>query len=58
MIFLLETVDLASKLPNSHTVGSVLKFFFQQLPEPLVPSGYCQPMIKVYGLYMYRNIDF
>lgn len=42
-----EIIDLNSKTPHSHTVASVFKSFFQQLPQPLVPADYSSSMIKV-----------
>lgn len=38
------------KLPlGAHTVASVLKSFFQQLPEAVVPPVFTQSFIKAYG---------
>lgn len=37
--------------PDAHTVASVLKYFFGQLPEPAIPFDFTTALLKVHGKF-------
>lgn len=59
----IESVDFNKLSVGAHTVASVLKSFFQQLPEAVIPPVFTQSFIKAYGVlilkfFILTNINY
>lgn len=44
-------MDFSKLTADVHSIASVLKRFFQELPDPLVPWEFGQPMIAIYSRF-------
>lgn len=46
-----RTVDLSVRaVPDVNTITTCVKFYFQQLPEPLIPTGFVADLVSVTGM--------
>ena len=52
---LLETDETIPLTTNPHAIASLLKKFFRELPEPLIPSSFHSKYSEAFGKMSFTN---